>query len=61
VHLTPAPPGQPHQVKGRSWGILMGRPVTETGIQLGSGVGSEDDQILIEHVVDGEDHRPADV
>jgi hypothetical protein len=31
------------------------------GIQLGSGVGSEDDQILIEHVVDGEDHRPADV
>ena len=31
------------------------------GIQLGSGVGSEDDQILIEHIVDGEDHRPAEV
>ena len=27
----PAPPRQPHQVKGRSWGILMRRPVTKTG------------------------------
>jgi hypothetical protein len=30
-------------------------------IQLGPRVGAEDDQVLVDHVVDREDHRPAEV